>query len=365
MAVVLSSPTSILLCPSRGPLLTVPLLSPLSSSATSSSSASSSSDHHRPSSSRRIRFAPLPEPRHDDGDDHCHINEPDDAHCSEESHPDILQDASDSDQSDDLVMATKHTIIDVYPPAPPVDPVPAPVSPPSVPPVSRASRLLRSLPFFRRSPHAPPSPASHPRDASAPRPSSSSGLPAPVPSTRRPLHISTDVRGSLPFFRRSVHSPRGRSPPPPPPPPTLSTSPSSTFYRTTSRASVQSCPPAENKEEPKHDRRASSILPGAGGGRHSSSTKMISSPLARPSTAPSSPYSNSAAARKAGGRRMHVQLLNGRVYGAKRPQGVCFLPCMSFYPPHFLFSQQRQPTRSIPQGRNPSSWSGAMAGWAR
>ena len=361
MAVVLSSPASILLHPSRSPLLAVPQFPPLSSSAASSSSASSSSDLHRTYSSRRIRFAPLPEPRHDD---QCYINEDDDAQCSDESHPDISQDASDSDQSDDLALDTKHTIIDVHVPAPPVDPAPAPQSSSSVPPVSRAGKLLRSLPFFHRptpSPHAPSS-ASHPRDASAPHPPStttpSSGSPVPVPGTRRPLHISTeDVRGSLPFFRRSANSPRGRSPPPPPTTSPGSTPPPSVFYRTTSRASVQSCPAAENKgdKEAQHGRRSSSLLPGAGGGRHSASTKMISSPLARPSTAPNG---------NAGGKRKHIRLLNGRVYGAKRRQGV-FLPFACHFTHLTCSPPQRQPTCSSRQGTNPSSSSGAMAAWAQ
>lgn len=316
MAVVLPSPASILVRSSRSSTLAVPQFLPLSSSAASSSSASSSSDFNR--SSRRIRFAPLPEPRYEY---ETHIDE-----CVGDTDADTHHDASDSDQSDDLALATKHTIIDVHdvhpPPAPaPTKPLPVPQSSSAHAP-SRASKFWHSLPFFRRSPsspHASPShlpSASHSRAVSAPPLTTTSG--STVPSHKQ-LHISTDVHGPR-------NSPRGRSPPPSAASPAASTS--SAFHRTISRTSVQSCP---DVAKDKHERRASSILsPGAGGGRHTFSTKMVSG-LSRPSTAPS-PLSRPSTAPSNGTRnagRKHVKLLNGRVYGAKGSQGMFpHSPCL-------------------------------------
>ncbi|KAL4065241.1 hypothetical protein J3A83DRAFT_435110 [Scleroderma citrinum] len=330
MAVVLSSPASILLHSSQSPFLSVPAVSPLSSSAASSSSASSSFDLLRPSSARRIRFAPLPEPHREDDHD-LDDDDDDDAQCTDDSHADVQQDTSDTDQSDDLLSSAKHTIIDVHPLASPVVSLPTPQSPPSGQSVSRASKLLRSLPFFRRSissPHAPPShapfPTFHSRDASAPSSPTHTSSSIPETGIRNPPRISTgEILGSLPFFHRSANSPRTRSLSP-----TFSSA-SSPLHRT---SSVQSCPASEirtnrNSHDDSRDKvtirgsRVSSVLsPGAGGGRHSFSTKMISEspPLSRSPTA----LNSTASPNKANGRRKHVKLLNGRVYGAKRSKAA-------------------------------------------
>jgi hypothetical protein len=342
MALVLAPMTSILLrpphlspYPSPSPSSTSTPLPGLQTDISSSSSSSMSGsylDLHRAfsaPSTRRIRFAPLPNPNRD-----------------------LLldQDASFGDPQSDTKSATQPVPLNDSFVA--LSPSPSPDSTLSSAPTVRLSsdtpckntqksnlKFLRPLAFLRRA----DSSSSNRSSASLPgsRNSSISSLTrscSSVPnspsfqSSKLPRISTEDILSfsRKSFFRsRSGSSSSTRPPRPSSPPPPKSSDPSKFLHRSASTGSGSAMKPDNGKRDwgegssQSHDitaiagsgpkkRRASSsaFTPGAGGGRHTSSAKMLpDDPAVRPSTAPNSLLAPP---------KKHVKMLNGRVYGAKR-----------------------------------------------
>ncbi|KAH7890014.1 hypothetical protein F5I97DRAFT_627702 [Phlebopus sp. FC_14] len=342
MAVVLSSSSmnspSILLHPPSN------LASSSNSFSSSSSSSSSTSclDFARSSSTpstRRIRFAPLPDPRRDD------VLDTDDTACTDEPQPEQIPLSSQEPTSTDASISSHQDLEDGFVSLAPCVSTDSnatstsTIRDSSTPKKSRSSKLfLRTLPFLRRS-QSPASPSpiypsvSLPNTSVSSLPSSAnldknqrstSSLPSsPQSYTAKLPRISAEdvlTLGTISFFRaRSGSASSARTPPPPtytqgkPLQRWASTGSGAgmklgTLSETQSNTSASEGEGANTKK-----RRPSSIgSPGAGGGRHASSNKMLSSPLAGSSvsangtstrTTPTSPQ------------KRHVKMLNGRVYG--------------------------------------------------
>ncbi|KAF8842537.1 hypothetical protein BDN67DRAFT_358431 [Paxillus ammoniavirescens] len=360
MAVVFSSPThamtpSILL---RPPPFDSPMIfthpTPASSSSSSSSASSSGSclDLNRSSSvpsTRRIRFAPLPDPRRDDlaCDDTPPTNRPQPppvpASQPEPTSLDALQHSfvtlSPTTSPDSSLSSTQssHTIRlpqNNFPPANEISSTSKPKS---------KSKLLRPLSFLRS--HLP-SPAHSPISNSASLPASrntsstslaraSSSVPnSPASqSSKLPRISAEDILGTISFFRARSGSTSSnqlrRSPSPPP---------SKLLYRSSSAGSGPRMKPGSgnprsgNNHSPGSDaiggsgtkkRRASSsaFTPGAGGGRHVCSTQMLLSAGDGTGAASTSPAMKTSPLAPP---KPHVRMLNGRIYGAKRYAGSTF-----------------------------------------
>ena len=351
--------TSILLhspSPSPSPVSTpLPALQMDLSSSSSSSASGSCPDLHPSSSapsSRRIRFAPLPDPRRDLLFDDPSADDPQpDSKPSPEAPP------APSDLPDGFV-----TLL------PSVSPVSTLSSACSTPTIrispnapsknTRKSGIKRFRPFsFLRNSHSsspsqPSLPPSHSLPDARNLSRSASSLPSsPTPlSTMLPRFSAEDIlSGTKSLFRSrsgsasSTRSSRSSSPPP------KSSDPSKSLQRSASTGSGPGMTLGSGKRDwgegssqshttfaiagsgPKKRRASSSALtPGAGGGRHACSVKSIPNEPPRASTAPSSPT---------GFPKKHVKMLNGRIYGGKRYAGE-YMHLSLFHRANILFSAQ-------------------------
>ncbi|KAH0830357.1 hypothetical protein J3R83DRAFT_1751 [Lanmaoa asiatica] len=325
--------------PSPSPASTpLPALQTDLSSSSSSSTSGSCLDLQRASSApstRRIRFAPLPDPRRDLFD--THDSPFDDSQSATKLATQTVP--APSDLHDDFVALS-----------PSISPSSTLSSARSTPTIRTSHnahpkttsishlKLLRPFSFLRRatlsSPNRSPlSQSSSLPGSRNPSPSSlrtSSSVPN-SPSFHSPKlsRISTDdlTFGAKSFFRSRSGSASGTRPPRTSSPPPRPLDPTKSLHRPASTGSG----PGMKLDNRKHDwgegssqsydtsiagsgpkkRRASSsaLTPGAGGGRHASSAKLLpgDSPV-RPSTAPSSSLAPP---------KKHVRMLNGRIYGAR------------------------------------------------
>ncbi|KIK99744.1 hypothetical protein PAXRUDRAFT_23590 [Paxillus rubicundulus Ve08.2h10] len=365
MAVVLSSQAhtmtpSILLRPlplDSSMMFTHPI--PPSSSSSSSSSASSSGsclDFNRSSSvpsTRRIRFAPLPDPRRDDlaCDDAppTHLPQPMPSPQPEPTSLDALQRSfvtlSPTTSPDSSLSSTQssHTIClpeHHFSPASEISSTQKPRS---------TSKLLRPLSFLRS--HLP-SPAHSPisNSASLPAsrntsPASLARVPSSVPnspssqSSKLPRISAEDILGTISFFRArsgstsSNHPRRPPSPPPkhmqgkqlhrsssagPGPGPGVKLGSGNTHLGNNPASQVSSGSDARllgGSGTKKRRASSSAFFPGAGGGRHVRSTQMLLSAGDGTGAASTSPPMKTSPLAPP---KPHVRMLNGRIYGAKR-----------------------------------------------
>lgn len=315
--------------PASSPL---PALQTDISSSSSSSTFSSCLDIRRassPPSTRRIRFAPLPDPRRD------LIFDPN------APFPDDLQ--LDPKSATQTPPAPNHLPDDLVALSPTISPdstlssarsTPTIRASPNAPSTTQKSnmKLFRTFSFLRASRSSSPTspPSQSPLPASRPLSRSHTSLPnsPSFQSAKLPRFFTEDI---LTLGTKSLFRPRAGSASSPRAPRTSSPPPRS-LHRSASIASG----PNTTLDDQNHDRtgassqshdtpavaglslrkrRASSsaLTPGAGGGRHPSSVKLPNDLPRRPSTAPSAP--TIAAPRK------HVKMLNGRIYGAKRYAG--------------------------------------------
>ncbi|KAF9239696.1 hypothetical protein BU15DRAFT_74551 [Melanogaster broomeanus] len=321
--------TSILLRPPSCPHSATPSPAPSSNELSSSSSGSSTSgsylELHRSTSipsTRRIRFAPLPDPRRDDdlstdntSPTHHPQTDPKTASQSEPS-TDLLEPGlvslspSISPESSLSSAQSTHTIRPSQNQSSPY------YKPSSAPTKSRS--LLRPLSFLRRS--RLPSPPRSPISQSASLPASRNTSPASLarastsvpssPVTRTsilPRLSAEDVLtlGTISFFRSRSGLPVviALKDPLPLLPNTCKTATHSIVHPLLAQALK---------------RRASSsaLTPGAGGGRHVLSSQMLGSSGGGRSGAASAPPAMKSS--PLAPPKQHVKMLNGRIYGAKR-----------------------------------------------
>ena len=379
-SILLRSPSHLSPFPSPSPSSVstpLPALQTDLSSSSSSSASGSCLDLHRSASTpstRRIRFAPLPEPRRD------LLFEP--------------HDPSDDDPQVETKPATQTL--------PPPNDLPdgfVALSP-SVSPVSTLSSA-RSTPTIRISPYAASNTQKFFRPFSFLRPSRSSSpcqsppsQSAPLPSSRNPAPSSSSLPNSPSFqsvklsrfsaediltlgtkslFRARSGSASSTRPPRSSSPPPKSSDPSRFLHRSSTTSgpgitlgtgkrdggegSSQSHDTAAIAGSGPKKRRASSsaLTPGAGGGRHACSVKMHpNNTTPRPSTAPSSPI---AAPKK------HVKMLNGRIYGAKRYAGEYMRLAQSCTSPTYQLQLKLLQIPLPMSAMSPNSSNGATAEW--
>ena len=368
-SILLRSPSHPSPSPSPSPASTpLPALqTDLSSSSSSSTSGSCLDLHHTSApSTRRIRFAPLPDPRRDLFD------------IADPLFDDPQSDAKPSQQTVPAPNDLPDGAVALSPSVSPVSTLssarstPTIRTSPDVPPGSTAKsnlKLLRPFSFLRRAHSSSPSRsplsqcASLP-DSRDPSPSplarSSSSVPSSPSFRSAKLHrISTEdilTLGAKSFFRARSGSPsitrlpRTSSPPPKPLDPTQS------LHRSASTGSGPGMKLGngtrdwgENPSQPHNTpavagsgpkkRRASSsaLLPGAGGGRHASSVQMLPGDSSvRPST---SSTSSVALPKK------RVKMLNGRIYGGKRYAGEYVSSSLATIQLTDYSSNSRQPLR--------------------
>ena len=328
--------------PSPSPTSTpLPALQADISSSSSSSMSGSYLDLHPASSApstRRIRFAPLPDPNRDLLLGHCAPSDDPQSDTKSATQPIPLNDdfiaLSPSVSRDSTLSSARSTPTVRLSHDTPSKNTPKP-----------NWKLLRPLVFLRRadSSSSNKSPLSqsaslpgsrNPSDSSLARPSS----PAPsTPSIQSPKLRRFSTEDILSFGRKSLFRARSGSasntrPSRPSSPPPKSSDPSKFLHRSATTGSGSAMKLDNGKRDwgegssqlhdtaaiagsgPKKRRASSSAFtPGAGGGRHTSSAKMLpDDPPVRPNTAPNSPLAPP---------KKHVKMLNGRVYGGKRYAG--------------------------------------------
>ncbi|KIJ63307.1 hypothetical protein HYDPIDRAFT_29565 [Hydnomerulius pinastri MD-312] len=344
MAVVLSTsrhPTTSILVQSHQQQH---LLAPSSNSFTySDSSASSTSgsclDLHRPSSApstRRIHFAPLPDPRKDG-------IESDDTACTDEPQPEPKTTTSPPQQP-----KVEDGFVTLSPSISPDSSLSSAQSTPTIRVTSSSSKpkskLLRPLAFLRRTQSPSSSPRSHSASLPGSRNTSTASLPqssnsvpnSPMAYTSKLPRISAEdvlTLGTISFFRARSGSSSSTHPKRPSSPRLSEGKPLQRWASTGSGAGMKldngkrdwgdkdtSALEGEGDVKgiggsgPKRRRASSSALtPGAGGGRHASSSKMLS--VGASASAGGSPVTKISPLVPP---KPHVRMLNGRIYGAKR-----------------------------------------------